>query len=272
MPDQSDVENVLVSLVTQIAYPNGTAADSAIGNKIKVYRGWPIPANLDADLKAGIVNISVFPLDGEQNVTRFSTDWTELPSPRITLNMTVSGNTVAIGGKVCCPLNAAILVNGTAFIYPLQATDTLTTVATALAALINATYPASSSGAVVTVPDATKLEARLGTVANMVQEVKRQKKPFRITIWCNSPFVRDAVARLIDPALARLTDIALSDGTAGRIRYVRTHTEDGSQKSMLYRRDFVYSVEYGTNISQNAVTIVAEQLNITGGIDPNILN
>lgn len=272
MADLSDVENVLVSLITQIVYPNGTAADSAVGQPCRVFRGWPIPANLDADLKADVVNISVFPLDGEQNVTRFSTDWTVIPSPRITLTMSVSGTAVTIGGRVCCPLNAAIVVDGTAFIYPLQAKDTPTSVATALAVLINTTFAASSNGAVVTVPGATKLEARLGTVANIVQEIKRQKKPFRITIWCNSPLIRDTVARLLDPALASLTDIALGDGTAGRIRYVRTHPEDGAQKSMLYRRDLVYSVEYGTIISQRAATIIAEQINITGGFDPDALN
>ena len=83
------------------------------------------------------MNISVFPLDIEQNVTRYSTDWQELPSPPITLTMTVSGQTVTIGGTPGCPLNTAVLVNNTPFVYPLQATDTPTSIATALAALIS---------------------------------------------------------------------------------------------------------------------------------------
>lgn len=263
MTDVSDVEQVLVALVAQIAYPNGTAAESVTGDKIKVFRGWPIPATLDADLKAGTVCVSVFPMDGEQNATRFSFDWFEQPAPRITMTAAASGTRVTFGGTACCPLNAAVTVNGKAFVYPLQATDTPTSVATAMATLISAAFAASSSGPVVTIPGATKLEARLGTVANIVQEVKRQKKSFRLTVWCNAPLVRDAVSSALDSALAALTDIAMTDGSTGRIRYLRTRTTDTSQKSMLYRRDLEYTVEYPTTISRRVAAIVAEQTNVT---------
>lgn len=139
-------------------------------------RGWPVQNLLNADLSAGVVNITVFPLDVEQNVTRFSTDWMQIPSPPITLTMPVTGQTVIVGGRPCCPLNAAVIVDGNAFIYPLQARDTLTSVATALAALIRPYTPAFNSGAVITLPDAKTIQTRLGTVANIVQEVKRRKK------------------------------------------------------------------------------------------------
>lgn len=263
MADCSDIESVLVCVLAQIAYPNGTGAASITGDKIKVFRGWPIPSTLDGDLTAGVVNISVFPMDAEQNATRFSTDWFQLPVPQISLTATVSGTTVTFAGTACCPVNAAVVVNGKAFVYPLQATDTPTSVATALAALIGTTFAASSVGPVLTIPSATRLEARLGTVADIVQEVKRQKKSFRITVWCNGPLVRDAIATQIDSALSALTDIALTDGSTGRIRYQRTRSIDTSQKSMLYRRDFEYTVEYPTTVCRRAATIVAEQLNVT---------
>lgn len=268
MPDLSDVENVLVSLIAQIVYPDGTDADSITGGKVKVFRGWPLPSNLDSDLKAGTVNISVFPLAVEQNVTRFSTDWQEIPAPPVTLTMAISGQTVEIGGRPCCPLNAAVLVDGKAFVHPLQATDTPTSIATALATLISTVTPATSNGPVITVPGATKLEARLGSVGNIVQELKRQKQSFRISIWCSRPLVRDAIATALDPALASLDDIALTDGTAGRMRYVKSETIDGGQKAGLYRRDLVYSVEYGTTITRRAAAIVAQQVDISGGTDP----
>ena len=192
MPDQSEVESVLVSVVTQILYPNGTAADSATGDPVKVFRGWPIPASRDTDMKAGIVNVSVFPMDAEQNVTRYDREWMEIPSHPITLTMAVAGNTVTVGGRPRCPLNAAVLVNRKAFVHPLQATDTPTSIATALAALINPWMSASSNGPIITVPGATNLETRIGAVGSIVQEAKRQKKTFRITAWCHDPLVRDA--------------------------------------------------------------------------------
>ncbi len=263
MADLSDVENVLVCLITQIVYPYGTAAASIAGHHCRVFRGWPIPAGLDADLKADVVNVSVFPADTEKNATRFSTDWIELQTPRITMTATVAATIVTFGGKACCPLNAAVTVNDKAFVYPLQATDTPTTVATALAALINPTFAATSNGPVLSIPGAVKLEARLGTVGTIIQEVKRQQKGFRITVWCNSPLVRDAVSSALDAALAQLTDIALTDGSTGRIRYQRTRTIDTAQKSMLYRRDFEYSVEYPTTVTRRVATIVAEQANVT---------
>jgi hypothetical protein len=268
VPDLSDVEAVLVSTITQIVYPYGTAAASAVGHPCKVFRGWPVPGNLDADLKAGFVNISVFPLDMEQNVTRADLGWKELPNPPVTLVLTVAGQAVTVSGRISCPLNAAVLVNGEAFVYPLQATDTPTSVATALAALVNAQTPASSSGPVITVPGATTLGARVGAVGSVIQEVKRQKKSFRITLWCHSPQVRDAVAKLVDPALASLTFLSLPDGTGGRVRYERTHADDSAQKARLYRRDLVYSVEYGTTIVQYAADVVGQIINTSAGLDP----
>jgi hypothetical protein len=267
MADLADVEQVIVSTVTQLVYPNGTAAASVVGQPCKVYRGWPVPANLTADLKAGYVNISVFPLDMEQNVTRYTTDWQELPTFTTNLTMTVSVSTITIAGTINCPQNVAVLVNSQAFVYPLQSTDTPTSIATALAALIGA--PASSIGPVITVPGATTLATRIGAVGSLIQEVRRQKKSFRITIWCNSPLVRDAVARVIDPGLASLTFITLPDGSQGRIRYERTHPDDVPEKALLFRRDLVYSVEYGTTNVQKGAALVSEIINLTGGLDPN---
>lgn len=263
MPDLSEVENVIVSKVAQILYPNGTAAASATGHPVKIYRGWPIQQGLDTDIRAKIVHVSVFPMDVEQNVTRGDREWMELPSPRITLTMTAAEDTVTIGGTPRCPLNAAVLVDSKAFVYPLQATDTPTSIATALAALINAHTPASSDGPVITVPNAKKLETRIGSVGLVVQEVKRQKKGFRITIWCHDPMVRDAISAVLDPALADQTFLSLTDGTSGRIRYERTHTVDSIQRSGIYRRDFDYSVEFATTIVQRAADIVSEVINVT---------
>lgn len=261
-----------MALAAQLLYPNGTAAESATGFPCKVYRGWPIPANLDQDIRDGIANISVCPMDGEQNVTRYSREWLELPSQALTLTLSVAGETVTVGGKVCCPANAAVVVNGKPYVYPVQATDTLATIATALAALVAADRTATNNGAIVTVPGVTDLVARVGAVGSVVQEVKRQKKPFRISAWCGSPQARDTIAAVLDAALADTTFISLTDGTAGRIRYERTHVLDSAQKAWLYRRDFHYSVEYATTNVRFAAEVVGDIVHATGSpvaITPN---
>ncbi len=269
MADQSDVESTLVALITQAIYPNGTAAASAGGQPCRIYRGWAARHNLDADLKAGVVNVTVFPLDPEQNLTRYPTEWQELPLAPIKLSMTVAGQTVIVAGTPTCPLNAAVLVNKKAYVYPLQAIDTPTSIATALAAVISADTSASSSGPVITVPGVTNLETRIGSVGTIIQEVRRQKKSFAITIWCNDPLVRDAVSKGIDPALAALTFINLPDGSGGRIRYERTHTDDVPQKALLFKRTLIYSVEYGTTISRTSAAVVSEIIEVSGGQDGN---
>lgn len=251
---QHEVEDLLVAAIAQAVYPDGTAAASATGTPARIYRGWPLPSPLDDDLKNGMVNISVFPLDQERNVTRHPQDWQELPQPPVHLTLTVSGNTVTVGGRVTCPLNAAILIDGKAFVYPLQATDTPTSVATGLATLIGS---ATNNGPVVTIPGGGRIEARTGTVGNIVRDVRRQAKGFRISLWCPTPAIRDATAEVVDAALAPLTFLNLPDGAAGRIRYERTQSLDGLQKARCYRRDFVYSVEFSTTQVTTAAAVIS---------------
>ena len=53
MADESDVETTLATLVTAQIYPQGTNAPSALGPLVRIYRGWPNPTALNADLAAG---------------------------------------------------------------------------------------------------------------------------------------------------------------------------------------------------------------------------
>ena len=258
MAELYEIENVLTSTIAQVVYPDGTAASSATGTPVRIHRGWPEPEALNADLKAKFARVSVFPLDIERNLTRNPLDWIEVPQPPVFLTLTVAGNTVTVGGRVTCPLNAAIKVDGKAYVYPLQATDTPSSVATALSILIPG---ASSAGPVITIPKGA-IETSVGTVGNIVQETRRQVKTFRISLWCPSPRIRDEMAAVVDPALADLPFVNLPDGTSGRLLYVRSHTNDGGQKAQLYRRDLDYSVEYSTTKVTTAAAIVATQVNI----------
>ena len=92
-------------------------------------------------------------------------------------------------------------VNGTTYITPVTAQSTLAGVAAALATLINADTPASSSGPVLTVPNTTPA-ARVGGIGGTVTEIRRQKRGFMVTCWCPSPETRDELASFLDSVLA----------------------------------------------------------------------
>ena len=76
MADQSDVEDALVTVVSAALYPTGTDDTSVPGPDCRIYRGWPNSAALDADLAAGKINVTVFPIGATgRTTTRYSEQW-----------------------------------------------------------------------------------------------------------------------------------------------------------------------------------------------------
>lgn len=263
MADLSDVQNALVTLAAQTIYPTGTANPSVANAPVMIYAGWPGSARLDDDLAAGKVHVSVYARPEERNTTRYSRDWKTVSINAATLTLATTVNTVTVGGTVSTPQNATLLVNGKAYSYALQPTDTLTTIATALAALVNADTPATSSGAVVTIPAAYKIVARVGTTGISIRELRRQERVFQIVIWAPTPALRDAVTQPLDVALAALNFITLSDTSAARLIYKSSPITDDLQKASLYRRDLFYTVEYATTQTQVNTVVTVTQSNFS---------
>lgn len=274
MADLSDAENALEALISQIIYPNGTSNPSAVivgGTPIacRVTRGWPKSASLDVDLKSGIANVTVYPMQIERNVTRFNRDWHALlySNSAVTIAVNAKAGTITLGGTLPSPYavqNFAVVTdNRQVFNYTLQSSDTLTSVATALASLIAVTFPGTtSSGQVITVIGANALNANVGIVAGVIREVKRQIRYLRIVLWCSTPPIRDALGALLDPALAANIWLTMPDGTGARLQsntsgIAGSGPDDDPQKALLYRRDLVYTVEYSTSQMQAAEQITA---------------
>jgi hypothetical protein len=270
MADQSDVENVLVQAISAILYPGGVPEGplpaSAITAPARIYRGWPNGDALDKDLAAGILNVSIFPPNGmERNVTRYGSDWQITQPPVNTLTATVSGGAVTIGGTVSTPQNIAIKLNRKAYLYGVQNTDTLATIAEALATEIAADHPGTTaSGAVIAIanPIGTVLAA-VGGVGTAWREVKRQQKQFMVSVWAPSPDIRDAACSLIDPPLADMVRFGLPDGSEAYMQYERSMINDAPEKELLFRRDLYYTVEYPTSITMTATEIVAFGVGVT---------
>jgi hypothetical protein len=262
MADLSDVLVQLQTLAVQAVYPTGTGNPSVAGVLIQVLPGWPIPQSLDRDLAAGSVQVSIFPADGERNTTRYPKDWQPFNIPASTITATIAGQTVVIAGAVTAgvPTNVCIEANGLAYVYAVQAADTPTSIATALAVLIPG---ASSSGGTVSLPNAARITAaRVGVTGTSSREIRRQQRMFTLTVWAPTPALRDAVSQPIDALLAGLSFIVMPDTYAARLIYHGTRMVDGQEKANLYRRDLTYSVEYATTETVGATQITQQQISV----------
>ncbi len=246
MPAQSDAETALVRLAADALYPNGSAAPAIIATAIRIYRGWPNATALDADLAAGWVNISVFPVPGATRITtRYSPDW--VPNPVApALAVTVSGNTATFAGSAGLGQLAGLLIDGASYVHRTIAGDSPALTAATLAAALPPSPPATVVGAAITVPGAASLVARTAADASAALELRRQQQEFRITAWCPTPDLRDAACEAIDVAFAATPFLTLADGSAARLRFASTMTFDQRQDAALYRRDLNYTVEFPT--------------------------
>ncbi len=249
MADQSDVGNALAALVSGALYPSGTDAPSVAGQPCRIYRGWPNAASLDADLLAGVTNVSLVAVDGTaRNVTRYPDSWLTDPAAT-TLTVSVAGSTVTFGGVADPGQLAGIAVDAKTYVYRTQPADTPGLVAANLAGLVRQDHVAHLSGDSVTIFGGAKIVGRVAADNTARLEIRRQTQRFRIAIWCNNPDTRDAVAGGIDTTLAPLRFIALTDGSLGRLVFAGTSTIDRSENASLYRRDLLYDVEYPTTAS-----------------------
>jgi hypothetical protein len=284
MADLSDVKQGLVALIGGIVYPAGITQPSAVLNgaggfaALRIFRGWPISAKLDADLAAGIADISVFSRGiTETNTTRYPVDYQTISHQTPTVSATVLNNTVTIAGAYDATITQFItLLIGPRIVIsyaPVQG-DTPATIATAIAALISASFAvASASGPVITMASSALIKAVIGTSGVQLAEVERQKIQIQITLWCPTPAIRDNLAKLIVPALALQTFITMPDTSACRLRYNNTVVSDAAEKSQLYRRDLIYTAEYATTVTDvgfdvNVITINSTVSNSDFGVAP----
>jgi hypothetical protein len=257
MADQADVEQALVALLANALYPQGSAAPSAvmIGNgyaTFRIYRGMPNAPALDADLVQGISHVTVFPDTGViHNVTRYPRVWVPVAPVPPSLVVSINGSSASFAGTCARGQLAGVAVDGAIFPYAVQANDSPPTVASNLAAQMRtAGWIVAYAGATLSVPGARSFTARVVNGSRALMEIKRQIQQFRVTLWCANPFSRDAAARLIDCSLAFPNFIALADGSFAHLKFSGSTTTDGGADASLYRRDFIYAIEYPTTLAE----------------------
>lgn len=246
MADQADVETVLITLVAAALYPQGTDQPSVPGPDCRIYRGWPNSAALDADLGAGRINVTVFPLSEPTRITtRHMEQWLGA-APAPSLVAAVQGNSVALSGSADPGQLAGVLADNHSYVYRTQSGDTAALVAANLAAQARADWLVNLSGSQITLHGPSRIVARVATDGSVLKEIRRQEQGFRITCWCPTPANRDTTAASIDQALAKLSFLDMPDSSSARITYGGSAVFDQSQNALLYRRDLIYQVEYPT--------------------------
>jgi hypothetical protein len=189
-----------------------------------------------------------------------------------TLTLTINGQQITVGGAVPPannPHNLSVLANGKPYVYAVQTSDTLNSIAAALASLIAADIPGTgAAGAVVTLPGTGRIgAARVGVTGTAVREVRRQERHFQITVWADTPAHRDAVAQPVDLVLATTKFLTMPDGFAARLIYKNSPISDSLQKTRLFRRDLIYLVEYATTQTETETQITQDQLGVAATRD-----
>jgi hypothetical protein len=281
MSDLSDVEQAIVNTITSLVYPTGIGNPSAVLNDagqpmpVRLYRGWPISAALDADLAAGTVNVSVQTRNGtEKNTTRFHPDYQTVTLEAATVAAAVNAldQVVITGGGAAGIVQWVTVLVGTRVVvaYNVLAADTPTTIAAALAAALTAAgVPATSSvGTVSLTGSAAYLSAQVGVTGTQAAEWRRQETQVQITMWCPTPVVRDNAAKLVEPTLAKTTFLTMPDSFQARFRYHNTIQFDGGEKVALYRRDLIYSAEYATTDLDSGWQVTSTDIALAGSVAP----
>ena len=268
MADISDVINTLGSLAGAAMYPNGTTQPSVVNTPAVVRSGWPVAQQLKALMAAGNVMVTIYGMPGMgKNTTRFLGDddaQSTIPAPNLAI--TISGNQVTIGGAIKAGEAATVKVNYQPYSYAIQATDTVDTIAAALAALIP---HATVSGAVITISSVFDIEAAISVPVAVQQEIGRQAQVFMLVIWAPTEALRDAAGRALELAFKQQPRIVMPDNTWARLLMRGVTQSDGSEKQQIYRRNLLYEVEYALTATVIENTVTNLGVNVTPANGPS---
>jgi hypothetical protein len=272
MADISDVYAAFCTAILAVLYPSGAPqpgiASPVTGSVCRIYPGWPAGYELDADLLAGTVNVSVFsPQGGFHNTTRFPRSWITTGSAPTTLSAAVSGTTVTFSGTMPSAdvQNVAVIVDNVPYVYQTGQYDTLATVAAGLATAISANRTATANGAVLTIPNSHLIVARIGGVQTGILPVQQVTRNFQVHFFCNSPAQRDLASAPVVSALASSIFLSLNDGTGARIILTNDIVLDVAQKPLCYRRILGFSVEFSITQASTFPQAVVLSTSVQGG-------
>ena len=254
MADLAEVEQQFFTIIAAaLQMPGGygtynVATSALIGSSMRIYRGWPLDAQLGTDLSNGVSNVSIFSAQGlARDTTRFLRRMTQVVTAVDTPSMTatVSGKTVTFAGTTSIHECIGIADGSQGYAYRLMGGDTPTTVAATFAANIAG---ATSVGAVLTLNTTHLITATYGADVTTLTEVHRQEQLIRVSVWTPTTLLRDQICAALDPAIQWNDRILFEENSiSGPIRSAGTHVDDCVGIEAMWRRDLLYKIEYATN-------------------------
>lgn len=291
----SDVEQALVDLAEAALYPSGVTSSGQVspttGYLVHLSRGWPLPDELDRALANNVVLVTVYQEKGHSRlVDGYLEHGYTVVGPPVTLTVGVSGSTVTLGGFPTPGQLAGVLADGIPVAYKIVTGDTLESVATALAGLLNTNagflvtssfneqltddnatplsttdFATVNTGPPVTIAIASNRPVIARSVGNgtAVSEYRWQEEVFRVITWAPSADARDAVENAINVALAQVPFLVnLPNSPAARLLLNSTEKTDTAMKADLFRGDLCFNVTYCTTSAKAVAALLWGDLEI----------
>ncbi|GBR34412.1 hypothetical protein AA11826_1217 [Komagataeibacter oboediens DSM 11826] len=263
MADIVSISRAIVEQMEAIVYPSGKGAASVTGRPTKIFRGWLTQddyAGADCTLNRGVDFITVMDLQGgwRRIDEPLGRPWRQEDTIPATVSITTEGSTATVtlqdDAIPAGIVGLRIRSDGTTIpyrsvaAYAVQATDTATTIAAALAAQIPG---ATSSGSAVTVPGATDLSGAVGGYAPAVRTARRQQQLFQVTVWSASTKARDALGTALDNGMAFIDWLTDANGSTFQIESRGNWNNDAAQNSGIFMRPFRFIATYDTDAREN---------------------
>lgn len=131
---------------------------------------------------------------------------------------------------------------------------------------------AAAVGSTVVVSNITAntvvVSSHTGNGGTQVTEIARRKRDIQVTVWAPAEEILPVVGDPIEDLIAQIetfrghvgeytAGLALPDGTAARIHSTNDFLVDDAVLSDVYRRDFIFSADYGITTVDNLYSVLA---------------
>lgn len=106
-----------------------------------------------------------------------------------------------------------------------------------------------------------------GNGGTQVTEIARRRRDIQLTVWAAADEILSAVGDPIEDMISQIetfrghageytAGLVLQDGTAARIHSINDFLVDDAVLSDMYRRDFIFSADYGITTTDNLYSVL----------------